>query len=416
MSAAAAAASDIVQAELAGVLPMRREDGAALLDEVETFLSRFVAFPSEHTRVAVALWAAHAHALPCFESTPRLAVLSPEPGSGKTRLQEILALLVPRPMFTTNLSAAALFRKVGTLLPPTILLDEADTIFGPRASKDHEDLRALVNAGHRRGAVTSRCVVKGKNIEVEDFPSYAAVSLSGLDDLPDTIMSRSIVVRMRRRAPGEWIEPYRHRVHSPAGHALRDRLTRWVLMSLNALEVIPDMPGGVEDRPADVWEALLAVADAARGTWPDRARVAAVALVADSRGSAESLGVRLLGDLRTVFGSADAMSTEDILTALHALDEAPWADLRGKPLDARGLARRLGRYEVKSKVVRVGDSTPRGYTREDLWDAWGRYLPTTSRTYPLGVSREGEEDAEPQLSLLPEESATSATSATVEAS
>jgi hypothetical protein len=54
--------------------------------------------------------------------------------------------------------------------------------------------------------------------------------------------------------------------------------------------------------------------------------------------------------------------------------------LRGKPLDARGLARRVVAYEVRPKVIRTGDSTHRGYAREDFVDAWSRYLPQKSVT------------------------------------
>jgi hypothetical protein len=146
------------------------------------------------------------------------------------------------------------------------------------------------------------------------------------------------------------------------------------------------MPTGICDRDADVWEALLAVADAAGGTWPDAARVAAVALVAASKQSSPSLGVLLLSDLRNVFGKAEALGTEDILNKLHAIDESPWGDLRGKPLDARGLSNRLRPYGVSPSSVRIGGTTPKGYRRADLWDAWIRYLgphhiePATSAT------------------------------------
>lgn len=351
--------------------------GAEILDAVETFLARFVAFPTEHTRTAATLWAAHTHALDAFESSPRLAPLSPEPGSGKTRLLEVLELLVPRPLLTVNASSAALFRKVSD--PdgaPTLLLDEADTVFGPRASKDHEDLRGFVNAGHRRGAIALRCVVHGKNVSVEELPAYAAVALAGLDDLPDTIMSRSVVIRMRRRAPGEKVEPYRQRLHSAEGEKLRDQLAEWVdSVRLALAECWPEMPDGVEDRAADVWEPLIAVADQAGGAWPQRARVAAVAVVAAAReGQRESLGVRLLEDLRTVFGVADRLPTDVILQRLVDLDEAPWGDLRGKPLDSRALARRLARYEIAPKRLRIGDRSVRGYERGDCLDAFSRYL------------------------------------------
>src|SRR5918994_743664 len=97
-------------------------DGAALLDQVEAFHRRFNIFPTQVAYVAVALWDAHAHLLDCFDSTPRLAFLSPEPGSGKSRALEIVETLVPRPMVAVNASAAALFRSVsGPDGRPTIL-------------------------------------------------------------------------------------------------------------------------------------------------------------------------------------------------------------------------------------------------------------------------------------------------------
>jgi hypothetical protein len=83
-------------------------------------------------------------------------------------------------------------------------------------------------------------------------------------------------------------------------------------------------------------------------------------------------------DLRRVFEDAKAMSTETILHELNGLEDAPWGDMRGKPLDSRGLAMRLKKYGVASKVVRIGTSTPRGYAREDLHDVWERYLPSHS--------------------------------------
>jgi hypothetical protein len=134
------------------------------------------------------------------------------------------------------------------------------------------------------------------------------------------------------------------------------------------------MPAGIEDRNADVWEALLAVADAAGGDWPNKARVAAVTLVTHAKAASPSLGIRLLADLRTVFGGRETVSTEEILTALHKIEEAPWADIKGKPLDPRRLALYLRPYDVQSKVVRTGDRVHKGYAREDLHDPWVRYL------------------------------------------
>lgn len=353
------------------------DDPAEVLDSVRDFCARFIAYPSEHAATAHTLWCAHAHGMAAWESTPRIAFLSPEPGSGKSRALEVTELLVPAPVHAVNTTPAYLFRKVSDPAgPPTLLYDEVDTLFGPKA-KDAEEIRGMLNAGHRRGATAGRCVIRGKTVETEELPAYCAVALAGLNDLPDTIATRSVLVRMRRRAPDEHVEPFRHRVHSAEGHALRDKLADWVAGVVDQLAAAwPKMPEGIEDRNADVWEALLAVADAAGGHWPETARVAAVALVADSRREGGSLGVLLLGDIRRTFFElgTDRVSTETLIDHLVSLDESPWGDLRGKPLDARGLSRRLGKYGIKPHVVRIGEVTPRGYELGDFHDVWRRYL------------------------------------------
>lgn len=150
-----------------------RIDGAELLGDIEDFLSRFIAYPSEAAKVAHTLWIVHAHLMGAWESTPRIAFLSPEPGSGKTRALEITELLVPNPIEAVNVTSAYLFRKVADPAGlPTILFDEIDTVFGPKA-KENEEIRGLLNAGHRRGAVAGRCVVRGKVVMTEEIPASA---------------------------------------------------------------------------------------------------------------------------------------------------------------------------------------------------------------------------------------------------
>ena len=258
--------------------------GAELLLDVERFLSRFIAYPSEHARIAHTLWVAHCHMMAAWESTPRLAFLSPEPGSGKSRELEVTELLVPRPIPAINVTASYIYRRVGAEEgSPTILYDEIDCVFGPKTAPANEDVRGLLNAGHRRGAIVGRCVVRGKTVELEDFPVYAAVAVAGLGDLPDTLLSRSIVVRMRRRAPGEIIEPFRRRLNAPEGEELRERLAAWAEdVEQRATGSWPDTPPEITDRAADVWEALLTVAEIAGADWPRRARVSAVTFVTDA--------------------------------------------------------------------------------------------------------------------------------------
>ena len=212
-------------------------------------------------------------------------------GVGKNRALEITELLVPNPVVAVNVSPAYLFRKVGSEEGVTLLYDEIDTVFGPKA-RENEELRGLLNAGHRKGAVAGRCVVRGKNIETEEIPAYAAVAMAGLGWLPDTILSRSVIIRMRRRHAGESVEPYRRRVHAAEGYGIRDKIAAW---TRSVSFEWPELPNEIQDRDADVWEPLIAIADAVGGEWPARARAAGVALVADSKEVEASLGIRSAG-------------------------------------------------------------------------------------------------------------------------
>ncbi len=115
-----------------------------------------------------------------------------------------------------------------------------------------------------------------------------------------------------------------------------------------------------------------------------------------------TLGIRLLADLRTIFGEADALHTVTILDRLcngeeWGLDsDAPWADLHGKPLAERGLASMLKKYDISSMKVKVPASALQGYRREHLWDAWQRYLaPSPKEAEPV-------EPAEPAAGKVPE--------------
>ena len=191
---------------------------------------------------------------------------------------------------------------------------------------------------------------------------------------------------MRRRSPTETILPYRRRKHEAEGHALRDRLSLWAAAVVDSIKQrlddddAIDMPDGITDRDADVWEPLFLIADAAGDHWPDTARVTAVTHVTayKDEASSASWGLRLLSDMRQVMGDRDSMFTSAILEALAKIEESPWGDIKGKPLTDRGLADRLKPYQLKSKLIRIGSTVARGYSRADFVDVWARYLPPLS--------------------------------------
>jgi len=200
-----------------------------------------------------------------------------------------------------------------------------------------------------------------------------------LGNLPDTILSRSITIKMRRRAPTETVEPFRPRTHDAEAHELREQLAEWASsIAGSVMDPPPRMPTQVTDRNADVWEAIIAVAEAAGGHWPNTACVAAVAHVTASKEESPSLGAELLQDIRTCFGGEDRIASADLLRRLLAMPEAPWAELDRRGLNRRQLAMMLKEYGIGPRPIRIGPRNLRGYERLDFEDAWSRYLPSTS--------------------------------------
>jgi hypothetical protein len=222
----------------------------------------------------------------------------------------------------------------------------------------------------------------------EEVPVYSAVAMAGLGWLPDTLLSRSIIIRMRRRLKTEKVEPFRQRIHVREGQAIGQRLSLWAKSVLKDAEAArPEMPAGVEDRQADAWEPLLVVADLAGGEWPQKAREAAVALVTVARETPVSLNLRLLEDLRTVFlnrlvaieqAQPHGLGTKTILDDLCALEDSPWQTInKGERLSPDQLSRRLRDYSVKRTNLRLTPGVreqTKGYPIAPLADAWRRYL------------------------------------------
>jgi len=353
-------------------------DGADLLNRILAFYSRFAILPFEAAAHAVVAWVAHTHLMEAWDSTPRLAFLSPEPGSGKSRAMEIAALFSPRAIEAANATTAALIRAVsdpdGT---PTFFIDEIDTIYGQNGKGD-ELLRGFINAGHRRGGGVLRCEASNDDWAPTLRSSYAAIAMAGIGNLPDTILTRSVIIRMRKRAPDENVEPYRHRDHAHIGHALRDELAQWAQqVAAKAGTLRPALPSAVVDRNADVWESLIVIGDLAGGAWPQRVRDVAVQFVVMAKKQTQpSLGVQLLADIRACFGNKDRLSSADLVTLLLQDPEANWGDLQGRKLDQLKLAKMLAQYDIKPDSIRTsGQSTPRGYRVEWFYDAWKRYLP-----------------------------------------
>jgi len=335
---------------------------------------------------AVALWVVHSHAFDAAETTPRLSIQSAEKRSGKTRLLELLDLLVRAPVSTASISAAALFRLVAEG-PATLLIDEIDTVFSSRGS-GAQDLRGLLNAGYRRGGGVIRSAGKGRG--TERYSVFAPVVLAGIGNLPDTVSDRSIPIRMKRRADGELVEKFRRRDVELEAHELRARIGRWADEHVNHLATVrPEMPDVLGDRSSDIWEPLLAIASIAGDDWTERATAAAIALSARSAADDRNPGVRLLEAIRAVLlerSDRKQIASAELATAVNESDPSFGAD----PIDVREIAVRLREFDIRPRPLRRGNDVFRGYCRSDFEDAFGRYLPTQVVTGVAGVTVQGE--------------------------
>ena len=375
--------------------------GSDMLDVIDAFAARFLSLPNEHARHAHVLWCAHTWLMDCWEHTPRLLFLSPEAGCGKTRALTVTKHLVPRPNHVADLTRAALYYSIDEAMElkggrPTILFDEFDTVFGTAEEGKirNEEMRRLINGGHDRSERLIRKI--GKN--TKEFELFSPMALAGkmnAYDVPATIRTRSITIPMQRRLPDEKIERWTRRGSAVEAEPLRWLLQCWAeLVHSYAIEYVgpdrPVLPKGVEDRDADVWEPLLAVADLAGGHWPERARVAAVALVAlDGVRATPGPGIELLADIRTVF---DQLQVEVIFTAT-LLTELATMDPRWRRLDGKRLAHQLHGYGMHEthRDQRIGTTVKKGYRREYFEDAWSRYLPPGA-TGATGATDEGDDD------------------------
>ncbi|MFJ7077662.1 DUF3631 domain-containing protein [Streptomyces sp. NPDC098781] len=359
----------------AGPLP----EGAQILAALRAQLRRYVAMPSEEAVTAVALWIAATHLQRAWQHAPRLAIVAPEKRCGKSRLLDIVTETVHNRLITVNASAAAIFRSIDGDDPPTLLVDEADTLFSsPRAAEKNEEVRGLINAGHQRGWPTLR--VSGPEHQVQEFPTFAMAALAGIGDLPDTIQDRAVVIRMRRRAAGEKVASFRTGRDTPALNAIRDRLHAWLQpLYAQAMEMEPPMP--VEDRAADTWEPLVIIADLAGGDWPALARTACRTMTDYEAGQDEEAGLRtrLLVGIRRAFatvGDPTVLSTKHLLESLSADREAPWAEYGANGLTPRGLHLLLKPYGIGSANRRFPDGTQaKGFARNQFLDTWARYCP-----------------------------------------
>ena len=213
--------------------------------------------------------------------------------------------------------------------------------------------------------------------------------------MPDTVASRSIPIRLKRKAPGEAVERFYRRDIGDVAEPVRQSLENLAAFHSDRLsDARPQLPTELRDRTADVWEPLFSIADLAGGDWPTRARAAALELSGRGSEVSETIGVELLWGCYYGFGNPedgeplDKLPTKYLIAALCTDDEAPWSTWsKGHPITARALANQLGKFSIRwDQFAWRTISTPVASHREAFRDTWKRYLrplpPDLSATTP----------------------------------
>jgi len=333
--------------------------------------------------LTVALWIVFAW---CHDKvathSPILDISSPEAESGKSTMLGVISFLAPRALPSVEISEAALYRSID-LWQPSFVIDEFDSVL---AGDDKTGLRSVINSGHTRGQGVVRCVEP--EYRPQTFQTFCpkAIGMIGRK-LPPATLSRCIIVELRRRKANERIiEKFKHEDDKELAD-LRSKLLRWSIDNADKLIAAKDtvaMPEGFDNRRADNWRVLFAIADLAGAERTEHARAAATKI----EGSAEtpSIRVRMLADIRSFFYPKDddgrdlereeRFSSADLAARLGAMAGSPWSEWKnGKPITQAQLANLLKPFSISPKNIRFpSGGVSKGYDRVQFEDVWDRYL------------------------------------------
>lgn len=347
---------------------------ARLLNRLQGVFRRHLII-SEAQATALAAWTMHTYVYRKFRHTPRLAITSPEKGCGKSTVIELLVELCYNPLSMDNATESVIFRLTDQAIRSdmagiTLLIDEADS-FMPR----HEGIRNLLNSGFKSSGSVYRSARSGQDFDPRGFMSFAPVAIAGIGDLPDTVTSRSIPIRLRRKTNAEQIE--RVWDHFSDLAELKGLLEEWAKDADFDLAPKPEIPKQFSDREINISVPLLTIAELAGGNWPGQVRSALTELYTSN--NTESTSSMLLADLRNIFRQKNdsKLASNYLCQQLGKLEDRPWPEFnKGKEISPPQMARLLKSFGIGPRDIRLDNKAGiKGYLQADFMDAWSRYLP-----------------------------------------
>jgi len=338
------------EAWLAGSTSMPPDEVCRLL--LQSF-SKYLDLPPETAAGTVAMltaWAMLTYVFQVFDAVPYIAVGGPA-GSGKSRVFELLAQVVLRPLSTSNVSNPALFRSLHAF-GGVALLDEAERLRESRSPEVQELLSSLLS-GYKRGGCATRCEAAGDGqFVMRHFNVYGPKALACINELPPTLATRCLAVPMFRSPPGSPKPKLRVEADAQQWQVLRDALhilamehgSEWLSLPARQ-DVVPEMSG----RNFELWQPLLSIAawledNGALGLL-DLLRNHALLLIESSREAATPPDDEaLLRALARAVGSGIAPTAGELLATVQEAEPSlfhKWS--------ARAVASHLGRYGLRSR-------------------------------------------------------------------
>ncbi|TQM92446.1 DUF3631 domain-containing protein [Roseinatronobacter monicus] len=350
-------------------------EGASLAEEIRDRLHAHVVFASPADADCAAIWLLGSYLMDTWRLWPRLLITSPTRACGKSTLLEVLEAMAHRGIIASNASPAVIFRAIEAW-QPTLLLDEADTWM-----KANEELAGILNSGHthRTANVLRTVEVKGELVPAK-FSTWCPMVIAGIGTQRDTLMSRSIIIGLRRKLPDETVERLPFDLHRQL-HRIRRQAARWAddnALRIGAMEIEPPACGN--DRLQDNFTPLTRIAAALGRPWPERVAAAYATKVAVDDDDAEPAGVMMLRDIAELFAArhVDRIANTEIVSELMMLEDRPWMEWRnGKPISAGSVAKLMKPFGIKVTVKKLGGAAARVYLRSEVESAAARYVPST---------------------------------------
>jgi hypothetical protein len=341
-------------------------DGAEVFEQTRAFIRKYCSITDDES-AALAIWTMATHAIHAFDCIGYVSVASPEENTGKSRIFDVLSVVVARPYYSVHCAPITLARKINDE-QITVLYDEADATL-----KGRELLRAILNSGYKDGGQVTTKI----NDEPVDLKTFGPKAFAGIGKLSKTLASRCIPIKPQRLLPGEHVAKFKKRKASVEAHPIRTMLARWAEHFVEQEHPEPAELSRFHNRSEEIVEPLLEIAEACGATIAKVAANALANLLAPYDSGELSPGKKVLAAIRELFRKqaayVDMFDTQATVRKLRSADIA-----RELSLSEKTIANILDDYCIRSQTIRFGGANSqvcRGYYMTQFTDAFARYLP-----------------------------------------